>query len=376
MADARLQELRDRLSADDVAGALALYDDAEAALQEQAERERGLNTLARGINVRTSAADQASQAATQFLDAVNDARNRRLEHTTEWFAFTEGDLPTDEFASRVETLIDAHETVDQRAGKLHDHKRGVPLPVLVMLTGPDQLTVPKGEPIEFVHTLDNLGSRDADAIEITVDAIESAADAFGFDVDPSWIDDLPGDASEDLTVTGTAATTGRVTVEVDAQGENVAETNATAIEVVDKSGYLEQALEVLDNLEDQVEQKYGDSGAGRGNGGRSGLLNKLDTARQRLEAILTELEGGVGNGGGGNGGGSGGGGNGRGNDSGGPPIHSIDNRIEAVIELLNAVRNQLDGLAGSQLTEKEAGTLRIHTTDVIVVLESAVDADA
>lgn len=345
--------------ANDVEGALELYDDAETALQVQADRERGLRTLARGITARTDAANQANQAALQLLESATQAQSHRLEHTFEWLAFSEGDLPEEEFASRVETLIEAHSAVNQRAEKLHDHKHQVPLPPLVMLFGSDQMTVPKGAPLELTYTLENLGSRRVETVDVDVQHVEEFGEVISdLVVDPATISELTAGASADLTVTGTATAARHGAIELDAVGDGVTETATTVVEIVDKAGYLQQALEALLSLMETVTDKTDSSGRGRG--AIPGILAKLETTSRRLNELLDELEEY---------------GNTHDGAGGGQPIHSIDNRIESAINELEAVQNQLDGLSGSQLTEKQAITLRIHAADVVTLLEAAGSAE-
>lgn len=386
MADERLESLRDDLRAGDVVAAIDQFDDAHDALEDQAARERALRTLARSVTARTEQSAQSNTAARGLVEATMQAETKRTAFPLTFLAFAEGELSAADFAEAVDETIETVDRVDDRADRLDDLKGTVPLPRLVALLGPDRVEVPKGSPIDVDLDLENVGARDVEGIETGVEPIESGVAGFDLGITPGSVTALPAGETEVLTVTGLAAAARTVTLEVTAKGEDVAETTRTVVEVLDKHGYLERAREMVVELEEETEAKTGATGNGQGNGGTvPGMLNKLDTARRRIDNLLYELSndddsggnGGNGNGGDGNGGdGNGGNGNGgNGNDGNGGRADSIDNRIESVIDLIGAYDNQAEGLIGSRLTEKEGGVLLMHSADVTDALERAAEAE-
>ncbi|PSP80819.1 hypothetical protein BRC81_01665 [Halobacteriales archaeon QS_1_68_20] len=349
MTDDRILAFRDALRSGDSASAVDSFDGFDDAVDDQANRESALRDVARGVVARTPPDDPAHQAAQQFLQAVNQAQQARVKAKYDFALHLEGGPDADDVADRVDAVVDTTDAVDSAAGDLQDEAGDVDLPPSLAVTGPSALLVPKGTAIDAEYTAENLGVTEATDLAVTVEGYDVA-------VDPAAIDALLAGEATTLAVTGDADEAVEAPLIVTVGSE----TARTDLRVVDKAGFLDRALTVLDEVEERLDRVDDDDGGngkgGKGNGksGIQGLHNKVDTARKRIEKLIDRLEsGGKGKGG-----------------------KSVDNRIRSTMQLLGAFINQAEGLSGNQLSAQDAAVLAGDAGEVIDELDAATRAEA
>lgn len=363
MTDDRILAFRDRLRDGDTAGAIEGFDGFDAAVDEQAARESALRDLARGVITRVEPGEPAHEAAQEFLRDVSTAQDARVKAKYDFALHLENGPSAESVADRVETVVETTAAVDEQADELRDRSGDVDLPPSLTVTGPGGVRVPKGEPVEAEFVAANLGVTAASDLSVRLDG-------YDLDVSPGAIDSLAAGEERALAVTGAADEAVETAVTV-----GVGSASASAeLRVLDKAGFLEVALVVLGDVEERLARiretadDDGGPGAGNGNGrgddgaepGLTGLENKLDTATQRVERLAERADGG-----------GPGAGNGNGNGNG----DSLDQRIRAVMNLLGAFINQVEGLEGGQLTGQDASVLANDATQVIDELALATRAE-
>lgn len=343
MTDDRIVDFRDALRDGDTAGAVDGFDGFDAAVDDQANRESALRDVARGVIARTPPDEPAHQAAQGFLRAVNDAQGARTKAKYDFALHLEGGPSAADVADRVDAVLDTTDAVETAAGDLREEADGIDLPPALSVTGPSALLVPKGTSIEAEYTASNVGVTPASDLDVTLDGYD------GVSASPDAIDSLTAGADATITVSGPADETVEAPLVVSVGAESA----RTDLRVLDKAGFLDRALTVLDEVQQRLE-RVSDDADGKGNSDFRGLENKLRTARNRIEKLKKEAESG--------------GGKGRGK--------SLDERIRSTMKLLGAFINQAEGLSPRQLSSQDAAVLAGDAGEVIDELETATRAAA
>jgi hypothetical protein len=349
VSDARIQAFRDALREDDHADAVAGFDAFADALAAQDRREGALRSLARGLNARTDS-DAAQAAAQEYLDVVGDAQQLRLQSKYDFMLYLEGGPSADDVADKVDAVITAHDAVAAAAADLREYGDAVDLPPLVGVFGPDELVVPKGSTIDATYTVENVGTSEVGSLDVTVEGYDLSAS-------PTSVGPLAATESADVSVAGTADEAGEFPVVVRASTGDAGESRRTSLAVLDTADYLERAVVTIGDVREQLDQIRQGSGKGKSGGVPNGLVSKLDTAEQRIEQIQAVLDSG----------GNGKGGNGKGGNG-------IDQRIGAVANLVDAFGNQARGLGGNRLSERRAAMLQGDASEIVGLLEAAIEA--
>lgn len=372
MTENGLVRLKRALEAGRVADALDLYDAAQSTIGDQESRERALQKLARGIIARTDSSAQANVAARQFTKTVGVADQARIGFHVGFASFAGGNLSADQLASKVNSVIDAHDTVDQRAETMVDAASGVSLPPTVGVFGPGDAAVPKGETVSLEFTAENLGTVDVTGLDVSVEGYDLSAS-------PTTVESLTAGESTTVSVSGPASEAGSFSVAVRLAGESAGDTGTVGLTVLDRGDFLDRALETLHDLLETVRALSADSSGGNaggnggkggnggnggnggkngggnsskngdGNGGVAGLENKVRTAIDRIEKLR---------------------------DGRGANGKSVVERIESVRQLLDAFRNQTEALSGSRIPSQRAAVLRHDAGQAMSLLAMAAEAEA
>lgn len=347
-----LQKLKAALEDGRIADALNLYDDAEATIGNQESRERTWQKLSRGVLARTDTSAQANSAARQFTQTVGAADQSRIAFHVGFMSFAGGNLAPDEMAAKAEAVIDSHETVVSRAETMIETASGVSLPPTVGVFGPNDAAVAKGDRVDLSFTAENLGT-------LSVTDLDSSVEGYDLDASPEIVASLDAGESVEISISGTASEAGTFSVALRLSGESAEDTATVALTVLDREDLLGRTLETLRDLQTTVEaltaerddgnRRSGPSkGNGNGDGGLSGLENKVETAVKRVEKLRDQSGGGK----------------------------STTNRIESVSDLLGAFQNQTEALSGSSVPAQRAAVLHHDAGQAISLLERAADAEA
>lgn len=166
-------------------------------------------------------------------------------------------------------------------------------------------------------------------------------------VDPESIANLSSndETSISLTLTGKSANRGRGRLVV--EGECL-ESVEFQIELIDKVGFLSEALSITERLLDDVENRSG------GRGGRSSdIPNRLSEIERRLSRIVDRVRQD----------------NGKGNSK------SVDNKIESIINQFDALIQKLTKSNGTDLSERARAEYVQLCKDAVNSLEQAIKAE-
>lgn len=336
-----LQKLKAALEDGRIADALNLYDDAEATIGNQESRERTWQKLSRGVLARTDTSAQANSAARQFTQTVGAADQSRIAFHVGFMSFAGGNLAPDEMAAKAEAVIDSHETVVSRAETMIETASGVSLPPTVGVFGPNDAAVAKGDRVDLSFTAENLGT-------LSVTDLDSSVEGYDLDASPEIVASLDAGESVEISISGTASEAGTFSVALRLSGESAEDTATVALTVLDREDLLGRTLETLRDLQTTVEALTAERDDGNGDGGLSGLENKVETAVKRVEKLRDQSGGGK----------------------------STTNRIESVSDLLGAFQNQTEALSGSSVPAQRAAVLHHDAGQAISLLERAADAEA
>lgn len=340
MTDQRIVDFRDALRADDAGESIDGFDGFDAAVDEQAKRESVLRDVARGIIARVPPAQPLHQTAQQYLQAVADAQETRLKAKYDFALYLEDGPSADAVADRVDAVIETTDAVEQVGTELRESGGDIDLPPALGVVGPNAITVPKGGFIHAEYTATNLGTTSVSDVEVSLDGYDLSAN-------PTTIDSLASGANAAVIVSGPADETAEAPLVVSV-GSAVARTD---LRIIDKAGYLERALAVLEDVANRVND-VAESDDGNKNGGKpdlKGLQNKIKTVRKRIEKLADDVESGKRKG--------------------------VDKRIRAIINLVGAFINQVHGLGNEQLSDRNESILSSDAAAVIDELAAATEAE-
>jgi len=269
-------------------------------------------------------------------------------------------------------------------GTLREQKSAVELPALLALTPPDDVELPKGDSKAVEATLENLGGAAASGVGV------SAESSLETSVSPADLGTLASDESAAVTLTVAGDSAGTYDVSLDASGEEASDEATLSVVVVDAGSYLEQAKSLLEQTKTQVDSmadasddgtstsggnggkngggnddrgdengvKGGKNGGEQGNGaddeqagGLHGLSNKLDTAIKRIDDLLAAIEEGT------------------------MKERPLDNRLDALVDHVEAFQRQVAALDGKQVSAEATGALQYNAGQVVTNLELAASAE-
>lgn len=334
MTDDDVIAFREALRQGDTAAAIDRFDGFDDALSRQSNHESAIRDAVRGIIAKVPKNRPVHDAAKQYLQAVFYAQQARIEAKNDFLLHLEGGPDAEAVAKKVNTVIETNDTVQQAESDVRS-AGNVPVPALVAVYGPSNLLVPKGQTVEATYIAENVGFNAASDLDVTVE---------GYDLtpNPTEITQLPANERNEIGVSGPANTKTNTIITVQVGNKST----QTRLQVLDKSGYLDQSLHLLGQLEDRIENVKND-----GSGGFPeirGLEGKLRTARKRIEKLINDIESGKQN--------------------------EINNRIRSVINLIEAFINQVEGLSNQQLSDQNEAILTEDAKEFISALETAIQA--
>ncbi|NEU59230.1 hypothetical protein [Halorussus sp. MSC15.2] len=343
MTDERLVEFREALQAGRVADAMGQFDAVEAAFGDREEFERSMRTLARSVIARTPASDRANARARQLVVSATEAQQARLGFNVGFVGFVGGNVSPEQLVERVNSVINAHKTVDEEAERLRKRKQSVELPPLLSLRGLTERTVSKGDEIAVEYALDNIGTRPVRNVTLSVE---------GYDLEPTprSMDKLTPDAVTSITLAGTAVEAGDFGVELRASAERATDSHRLALSVLEEGKYLERAVAAVGDLEARVASLDGSRDAEWENGGPELLSKILDSVRESLEQAVSVA----------------------GTDG---EQREVDAHVYEAKRLLKVFVRVVEGAPDSELSPQNRGVLVQDARDAIATLDTALRSD-
>lgn len=341
MTDNRIITFRDLLRNGDAAEAIDQFDEFDAAVEQQANRESALRDIARGIIARVQPDAPAHATAQQFLQTVTDAQQARIKAKYDFALYLQGGPSAESVADRVNDVISTTDAVEKTAEQMRNYGSEISLPSVLSLSGPGDITTTAGSTIEETYTVTNVGVSDANNVEVTLDGYELS-------IEPVSIDSLsPGD-SVVLSVSGPASEVTEAPVVVSAG----AASTRTGLNILDSNGHLDRALITISDIEnhlgalsegdDKPKKKEKRNGKSKK---YNGLKNKINEARKQIEIIQEQIKS--------------------------TENESVSAELESVRELMGAFINQIHGLGKTHLSDRDEAVLASDATKVIDELAAA-----
>lgn len=341
MAQSTLKEFRTALEAGDVESATELASPVLDALEARRKRITALKPAAQQL-LTTSESDDNQNIGRQFVIQADEAEQKRLELSLVIVQFIQGGAEPTAVVEIVDRVINKQSSVDSSEEQLRDKITKIGLDPILVVTGPDQLQIPKGIEGSATLTVENVGGQPTDTV-----SVEAETDLSGVSVSPSSIDPL--DPSEDIKVNLSVSesdTDGGFMVNVVARGLEGGATGSltlTAI-IAAKEDYVERALTQLDEFESRVDRVEEQT---RGEKSRA-VKKAIQDIRQRLEALEGDLED---------------------NEV---TAEEANRRLDEIVNRLHSLRSELKGW--EEVSDAIQASLRSDVAEIITTLETAKEA--
>lgn len=341
MSQDGLQQFRDAVADDDLAGALAALDAAERDIDAAEDRDLAFRALARGVRARTDD-DDAESLAREYEQAAQQADTERLQFGYNLLALTEGETAPSSMLGAVDSLIAAQEQAASLGADLREVDAAGAVPPQLAMVGPDSVDVRVGRELSLAFTVENVGTSALAGLAVDLEV----EDGLDVGADPASVDLAAGEAQA-VTVAGTASSAGEYDVRVSVGADSVAETELVPVVVATRVDYLQRAREQIQALIEDAEAAEDDGE--KGGKGNRGLANQYRTADNRLVKIVRKAK------------------------DGSAASHQLDNETRSVMELLGAAINHAEAEAGNSLPERDAALLGHDTGEAIETLARSLD---
>jgi len=307
-AEQSLKRFRDAVTDGDQTRAVEVGSETAAALTQVSDREAGVDAAARIVLSEPSAGDASQEAAEAVVKRVQEYRNRRTEYGMLLKGLATGNFDQEEALSVTNSVLDAQAAAESAVVEFRQTTAFERLdPILAGIT-PDaaDLIFPKGgdspqpnppqgksdsggggndqqETTETVtFTLTNLGGTAANTIDadVTTDLPDPT-------VNPTAVSELPSLSEEAVSITfETGVPGGRYGTQVSfGSEEGAAETVTLPIVIVDKLGYIDEAIQLLEAFRSTISEFEGKT-----TGPVRPILQTVDTAIEDLEALRSRLK--------------------------------------------------------------------------------------
>lgn len=255
-------------------------------------------------------------------DARNGYRKATVELEQRWIELDRSTLAYVQAEDSSATLVDAIDAVDvayrereERMRALETAVSAIPMSPMVVVQGDADIEASKGATVDAELALSIIGRAHPDPITIDVESEIPAS------VSPSVVDGLDENETTPVQVELSPATAGEFNVLVAVNGETNADRFRFTVHVLAKRDYVDRTTLTVRSLETVL-------GSLEGENQWNGLRSQARTLRRRLDSISDDLE------------------NRR------RPMHSIDNRLNAARNSVDAMNRQVSG-SGSSVKRQE-----------------------
>lgn len=274
-----------------------------------------------------------SDLATGYVTAASEASLTALSVATGAARFDARELSAPEYRDAVATAAERHADARDLEPEVVAAAVDAGLPPVVGLEPPETEEFPVGHFPGLAVRVRNVGGQPTPVLAASV---ESSLDG---SASPSEMDPIAPGASATLTVEFPAPAPDEYTVSVAVSGDGVGETVDFAFAVRSAEAYLSRAATATTEVAEALEE------AGR-RGGVRGPVTQARSIADQLERIRAAVED-------------------------GQPGRSVEPRIGAVLNRLDAFRNALAAQSGTAVPARPAERARAKSEDVTDTLEDA-----
>lgn len=306
MISDELSTLRVAAERDDRIAVMKAIERLDVVFERDRIESRRFDTIATLLDQRVD--DSNDDVRNGYREAVVELEQRRIELDRSVLAYVQDEDSSMTLVQSVDAVEEAYHVCHERTVSLETTASNVPIPPLVVLWGDSVLEVPKGATVDTEMVLSTAGRPHPDPIVIDVESEMSTS------VSPSIVGSLDENETATIRIELSPSTAGEFGVFVTATGETNVDRFRFTVLVLAKHEYVVRASRLARAFETAL-----DSMGGR----RNGLRNQARTLRRRLESISDDL------------------GKRR------RPTHSIDNRLNAARNSVEAMRREISSFEPS-----------------------------
>lgn len=333
-----LSALADALASEDDAEVLDAFWTLEDAVAADARRERRFDRLATAVRYGSSPDSEAFRTSSSYVEAAVDLDDRREDLSLATIEYLAADGAAAEARDLVQETIEGYESNRRRREELKTAGAVSGVPAVLAFEGVDDLTVPVGTRLTIDVPLSNVGSKTARNVALEV------SDVFGSRIDPEEIASLDAGGSTTVKATVSPDRAGSAMVTASASTDRTGDDVSFGVEALDALGFIGRARRKIVAMIELV----GSRGSGR-RGGPS-VERQLDRAVERLDSAAEAIE----------------------RDA---PSRSVDGKLGAAVNVLEAVRNRLANDAATGLDEVTTIELGEEITATIGTVRHAINAE-
>lgn len=327
-----LDTLRMAVTRDDRAAAMTAIEQLDTAFERSHTEHHRSDTIAALIDRRIDEAAEGA-AVNEYREAILKLEERRIELDRASLAYIQEKDSSMTLLKSINAVNEAYQESQEKTAALKTAVSGVELPTVLVIWGDPDIEIPKGTTADVELALSLIGRSHPDSIPV-----ESESE-IPTSVSPSVVESLDENETVSVHVELSPATAGEFDVFVTATGETNADRFRFTTLVLAKRDYVARASRAVGSLERILDSM------GRRNQW-NGMRNQTRTLRRRLKSISDDLE------------------------DGRRPVRSIDNRLSAVRNGLEAMTRQVSHL-GSSVEQQEVLYILENISEEI---DSAIEA--
>lgn len=244
----QLQAIKSALQADSKAQIIELTEHLSEEFNRRRETENKHVPVANTIRLRASEGSDQEAAAQEFFIRLEDVTRQRAVVDKSLILYLTDETDSIMAINAVESALEATKAMDDAIDRVRIAKAGFRIPPILMLTGPNEIEIPKGDKRSFDVTLDNLGTIQATDLLVTADSTLGAV------LEPMAIENISPNSFNKIMTTLIPNQTGIFEYRITARTETESTVKAIRIIVADKTEYIEAAIAQVISLEQSLDQ--------------------------------------------------------------------------------------------------------------------------
>lgn len=297
-----LDTLRAAAERDDRITVMASIERLDTVFEQQHLEHRRFDTIAVLLDQLNNYSN-GDDAKSGYRETIVELKQRRIELERSTLAYVQGEDSSSTLVESTDAVSEAYRESKEKIAALETDVSDVPIPPLLVIGGDPAIEIPKGATVSAELTLSTIGRSPPDSIVVDTESDIPAT------VTPSILERLGENETATIRVELSPSTGGDFNVFVTATGETTDRFRFT-VRVLTKGNYIDQTTRLVGSFETML-----DSMEDRKRHNR--LRNQAQTLQHRLESISGDLE------------------------HRRQPIHSMDNRLSAARNLVDAVEHTL-----------------------------------